>query len=210
MQLTEFADKSYALGLSCTHIHNDPTAAALFFQAWAAAHRRTTSTYPPFLHAPAFEVSPASPPPAPPLLAEKSGAASPASADAAAMSSATFHFPAPAVRALLSSLEPRTTRSRRAHGGRRRSCSGAETQALVCLLLCPHRRIAHSMQDTRRRRGHDRSAAACSPLLARPARRRGAAACLPEPAVGAPPPARWKSGRGWRSCGGHSGGERAS
>jgi len=109
MQLTEFADKSYALGLSCTHIHNDPTAAALFFQAWAAAHRRTTSTYPPFLHAPAFEVSPASPPPAPPLLAEKSGAASPASADAAAMSSATFHFPAPAVRALLSSLEPGTT-----------------------------------------------------------------------------------------------------
>lgn len=55
LQLTEFADKSFALGLSCTHIHNDPTAAALFFQAWAAAHRRTTSTYPPFLHAPALE-----------------------------------------------------------------------------------------------------------------------------------------------------------
>ncbi|KAG2545933.1 protein ECERIFERUM 26-like [Panicum virgatum] len=109
VQLTEFADKSYALGLSCTHIHNDPTAAALFFQAWAAAHRRTTSTYPPFLHAPAFEVSPTSPPPPPPLLADKSSAASPAGADAAPMSSATFHFPAPAVRALLSSLEPGTT-----------------------------------------------------------------------------------------------------
>ncbi|CAN6322635.1 unnamed protein product [Urochloa humidicola] len=107
VQLTEFTDKSYALGLSCTHMHNDPTAAALFFQAWAAAHRRTTSTYPPFLHAPALEVSPASPPP--PLLAEKSGAASPAGADAAAMSSATFHFPASAVRALISTMEPGTT-----------------------------------------------------------------------------------------------------
>lgn len=109
LQLTEFADKSFALGLSCTHIHNDPTAAALFFQAWAAAHRRTTSTYPPFLHAPALEASQASPPPPPPLLADKSSAASPAGAAAAAMSSATFHFPAPAVRALLASLEPETT-----------------------------------------------------------------------------------------------------
>ncbi|CAL4919016.1 unnamed protein product [Urochloa decumbens] len=107
VQLTEFADKSYALGLSCTHMHNDPTAAALFFQSWAAAHRRTTSTYPPFLHAPALEVSPASPPPPPPLLAEKSSAASPAGA--ATMSSATFHFPADAVRALLSSMDPGTT-----------------------------------------------------------------------------------------------------
>ncbi|CAN6309376.1 unnamed protein product [Urochloa humidicola] len=88
-------------------MHNDPTAAAIFFQAWAAAHRRTTSTYPPFLHAPALEVSPASLPPPPALLAEKSSAASPAAA--AAMSSATFHFPAPAVRALLSTMEPGTT-----------------------------------------------------------------------------------------------------
>ncbi|CAL4935892.1 unnamed protein product [Urochloa decumbens] len=109
VQLTEFTDKSYALGLSCTHMHNDPTAAALFFQSWAAAHRRSTSTYPPFLHAPALEVSPASPPPPPPLLAEKSSTASPAGADAAAMSSATFHFPAAAVRALLSSMDPGTT-----------------------------------------------------------------------------------------------------
>uniref|UniRef100_J3LSR6 Uncharacterized protein n=1 Tax=Oryza brachyantha TaxID=4533 RepID=J3LSR6_ORYBR len=30
VQLTEFTDKSYALGLSCTHLHNDPTAAVLF------------------------------------------------------------------------------------------------------------------------------------------------------------------------------------
>uniref|UniRef100_A0A0A9DHY5 Uncharacterized protein n=1 Tax=Arundo donax TaxID=35708 RepID=A0A0A9DHY5_ARUDO len=109
LQLTEFADKSYALGLSCTHMHNDPTAAALFFLTWAAAHRRTTSPYPPFLHAPALAVSPASPPPPPPLLAHKSSTATPTSTDAAAMSSATFHFPASAVRELLSSLETGTT-----------------------------------------------------------------------------------------------------
>lgn len=109
VQLTEFTDKSYALGLSCTHLHNDPTAAALFFHCWAAAHRRTTSPYSPFLHSPTFAASPAaSPPPAPPMLAAKSTAAPP-SADAVAMSSATFHFPADAMRALLSTLEPETT-----------------------------------------------------------------------------------------------------
>jgi hypothetical protein len=106
VQLTEFTDRSYALGLSCTHIHNDLTAAALFFHAWAAAHRRATGPYPPFLHAPALAASsPASPPP--PLLAAKSGNTSPAAA--AAMTSATFHFPASAVRDLLSSLEPSAT-----------------------------------------------------------------------------------------------------
>ncbi|KAL6894065.1 hypothetical protein ACP4OV_008163 [Aristida adscensionis] len=107
IQLTEFADKSFALGLSCTHLHNDPTAAALFFRAWGAAHRRDVSPYPPFLHSPAFAVSPASLPPPPPLLALKSAAASPAAA--AAMSSATFHFPATAMRELLASLEPGAT-----------------------------------------------------------------------------------------------------
>ncbi|KAM3278018.1 hypothetical protein ACQJBY_045725 [Aegilops geniculata] len=110
VQLTEFTDKSYALGLSCTHYHNDPTAAALFFHGWAAAHRRSSSPYPPFLHSPSFAVSPAaSPPPAPPLLAAKSAAAPPSADAADAMSSATFHFPADAMRALLSSLEPETT-----------------------------------------------------------------------------------------------------
>uniref|UniRef100_A0ACD5WA87 Uncharacterized protein n=1 Tax=Avena sativa TaxID=4498 RepID=A0ACD5WA87_AVESA len=107
VQLTEFMDKSYALGLSCTHLHNDPTAAALFFHCWAAAHRRTTSPYSPFLHSPTFDVSPpASPPPPPPMLAAKSTAAPPS---AGAMSSATFHFPADAMRALLSTLQPETT-----------------------------------------------------------------------------------------------------
>lgn len=108
LQLTEFSDKSYALGLSCTHMHNDPTAATLFFHAWAAAHRRTTSTYPPFLHAPALAVSPpTSPPSPPPLLAAKSTATT--NAAAANMSSATFHFPGAAMRDLLSALEPGAT-----------------------------------------------------------------------------------------------------
>ncbi|KAG8062559.1 hypothetical protein GUJ93_ZPchr0003g16454 [Zizania palustris] len=110
VQLTEFLDKSYALGLSCTHMHNDPTAAVLFLNAWAAAHRQDTNPYPPFVHSPAFAVTPASPPPAPPLLAAKSEASlDTGSGAAAAMSSATFRFPAAAMRALLSSVEPGTT-----------------------------------------------------------------------------------------------------
>ncbi|KAL5218172.1 hypothetical protein ABZP36_018856 [Zizania latifolia] len=110
VQLTEFLDKSYALGLSCTHMHNDPTAAVLFLNAWAAAHRQDTNPYPPFVHSPAFAVTPASPPPAPPLLAAKSEASlDTGSGAAAAMSSATFRFPDAAMRALLSSVEAGTT-----------------------------------------------------------------------------------------------------
>ncbi|KAL5210469.1 hypothetical protein ABZP36_006092 [Zizania latifolia] len=95
-RLTELLDKSYALGLSCAHMHNDPTAAVLLFNAWAAAHRGDTSPYPPFVHLPAFAVTAASPRPAPPLVA----------ANVAAISSATFRFPAATMRALLSSVEP--------------------------------------------------------------------------------------------------------
>lgn len=109
MQLTEFADKSYALGLSCTHLHNDPTAAVLFLNAWAAAHRRD-SPYPPFLHSPALAAKSAAPPPEHPLLAAKSRGSPDTGGE---MSSATFRFSAAAMRALLSAVEPGTTRSPR-------------------------------------------------------------------------------------------------
>ncbi|XP_040378125.1 protein ECERIFERUM 26-like [Oryza brachyantha] len=109
VQLTEFTDKSYALGLSCTHLHNDPTAAVLFVKAWAAAHRRD-SPYPPFLHSPALAVKSAAPPPEQPLLAAKCRSSPDTGASAAVgMSSATFRFSAEAMRALLSSVEPGTT-----------------------------------------------------------------------------------------------------
>ncbi|KAF0914650.1 hypothetical protein E2562_031115 [Oryza meyeriana var. granulata] len=108
VQLTEFADKSFALGLSCTHLHNDLTAAVLFVNAWAAAHRRD-SPYPPFLHSPALAVKPATPPPEQPLLAAKSKGSPDAGSSATEMSSATFRFSAAAMRALLSSVEPGTT-----------------------------------------------------------------------------------------------------
>ncbi|EEE59916.1 hypothetical protein OsJ_12543 [Oryza sativa Japonica Group] len=105
VQLTEFADKSYALGLSCTHLHNDPTAAVLFLNAWAAAHRRD-SPYPPFLHSPALAAKSAAPPPEHPLLAAKSRGSPDTGGE---MSSATFRFSAAAMRALLSAVEPGTT-----------------------------------------------------------------------------------------------------
>uniref|UniRef100_A0A0E0GTJ9 Uncharacterized protein n=1 Tax=Oryza nivara TaxID=4536 RepID=A0A0E0GTJ9_ORYNI len=105
VQLTEFADKSYALGLSCTHLHNDPTAAVLFLNAWAAAHRRD-SPYPPFLHSPALAAKSTAPPPEHPLLAAKSRGSPDTGGE---MSSATFRFSAAAMRALLSAVEPGTT-----------------------------------------------------------------------------------------------------
>uniref|UniRef100_A0A0E0KIX7 Transferase family protein n=1 Tax=Oryza punctata TaxID=4537 RepID=A0A0E0KIX7_ORYPU len=108
VQLTEFADKSYALGLSCTHLHNDPTAAVLFVNAWAAAHRRD-SPYPPFLHSPALAVKSATPPPEQPLLAAKSKGSPDTGGAATEMTSATFRFSAAAMRTLLSAVEPGTT-----------------------------------------------------------------------------------------------------
>ena len=81
-------------------------------------------------------------------------------------------------------------------GGRRRSCSGAETQALVCLLLCPHRRIAHSMQDTRRRGSATARPLEVRPraaLLRRPLRRR--AGLLAAGGGGRPPACRGETGR---------------
>uniref|UniRef100_A0A0D9VYW1 Uncharacterized protein n=1 Tax=Leersia perrieri TaxID=77586 RepID=A0A0D9VYW1_9ORYZ len=104
VQLTEFSDKSYALGLSCTHLHNDPIAAVLFLNAWAAAHRRD-SPYPPFLHSPALAVKSTAPPPEHPLLAAKSKA-TPTTTE---MSSATFRFPPAAMRALLAAVDPATS-----------------------------------------------------------------------------------------------------
>ncbi|KAF8660626.1 hypothetical protein HU200_057532 [Digitaria exilis] len=58
-------------GLSCTHIHQRPHRGGALSRPGPPRTAEQTSTYPPFLHAPAFEVSPASHSPSPPLLADK-------------------------------------------------------------------------------------------------------------------------------------------
>ncbi|EHA8590810.1 protein ECERIFERUM 26-like [Cocos nucifera] len=50
IQITEFEDKAFAIGLSCTHMHADPTCATLLVRAWADSHRRACIAYAPFLH----------------------------------------------------------------------------------------------------------------------------------------------------------------
>ncbi|XP_072990338.1 hydroxycinnamoyltransferase [Typha latifolia] len=99
VQLTEFKDKSYAIGLSCTHMHADPTCAILFLHAWADIHRRLAIVFPPFFHPPAFLPRP-SPNPVSPLLSLKSITTSSVNT-AAAVSSVTFLFSSAAVRRLI-------------------------------------------------------------------------------------------------------------
>uniref|UniRef100_A0A6V7QXF9 Protein ECERIFERUM 26-like n=1 Tax=Ananas comosus var. bracteatus TaxID=296719 RepID=A0A6V7QXF9_ANACO len=95
IQITEFKDKGYGVGVSCTHMHGDPTCVAVFLKAWSDAHRRATiPDYPP-----------------PPLLSLKSANAN---ADtnspppSSAFSSATFRFSSASLRRLLSDLSPQT------------------------------------------------------------------------------------------------------
>ncbi|WOK93957.1 hypothetical protein Cni_G02658 [Canna indica] len=54
VQLTEFGDKAVVIGMTCSHMHADPTCAFLLVCAWSDAHRRAYIMYPPFLHPPAL------------------------------------------------------------------------------------------------------------------------------------------------------------
>ncbi|RZS14964.1 hypothetical protein BHM03_00046730 [Ensete ventricosum] len=99
VQITEFEDKAIAIGLSCPHMHADPTCAILLVRAWSDAHRRACVVYPPFLHAPAFFPRP-QPNPSSPLLSFKSSS-TPATPTKGRMSSATFVFSDAAVKSCL-------------------------------------------------------------------------------------------------------------
>ncbi|PKA49377.1 Shikimate O-hydroxycinnamoyltransferase [Apostasia shenzhenica] len=109
VQITEFSDMGYAVGLSCTHLHVDPTCAVLIIKAWGDCHRRACIVNPPFLYPPALLPRP-EPNPSAPFLSLKSSLSSTNPAAVAAsgrrMSSATFHFSAAAVRSLLADLRP--------------------------------------------------------------------------------------------------------
>ncbi|XP_008811612.1 protein ECERIFERUM 26-like [Phoenix dactylifera] len=102
IQITEFEDKAFAIGLSCTHMHADPTCAILLVRAWADSHRRASIAYAPFFHPPAFLPRP-DPRPDHPLLSLKSSSS--ALAAAPKMSSATFRFSDLAVKSLLADLQ---------------------------------------------------------------------------------------------------------
>ncbi|KAG0451039.1 hypothetical protein HPP92_026606 [Vanilla planifolia] len=105
VQITEFKDKGYAIGLSCTHMHADITCATLFIKAWADSHRRACIANAPFFH-PTALLPRSNPNPFSPLLSLKSS--SPTSAPRR-MASATFRFPSSSVRSLLSHLPADST-----------------------------------------------------------------------------------------------------
>lgn len=46
-QINEFEGGGVALGLSCTHMHADPTCATLLFKSWIDTHRSRVVTHPP-------------------------------------------------------------------------------------------------------------------------------------------------------------------
>ncbi|XP_020590847.1 protein ECERIFERUM 26-like [Phalaenopsis equestris] len=105
VQITEFKDKGYSIGLSCTHIHSDPTCATLLIKAWSDCHRRASISNPPFFHPPALLPRP-TPNPSSPFLSLKSSSLS---KHPRPFSAATFRFSAAAVRSLLADLPPDST-----------------------------------------------------------------------------------------------------
>ncbi|XP_031477808.1 hydroxycinnamoyltransferase-like [Nymphaea colorata] len=50
VQLTEFRDGGFSIGLSCPHMHADPHCAALLVKAWGDVHRKSGIANPPFFH----------------------------------------------------------------------------------------------------------------------------------------------------------------
>lgn len=48
--MNEFEGGDIAIGLSCTHMHADPTCATLLVKAWSDMHRHTSIAHPPFFH----------------------------------------------------------------------------------------------------------------------------------------------------------------
>nr|CAN70576.1 hypothetical protein VITISV_018974 [Vitis vinifera] len=50
IQINEFEGGGIAIGLSCTHLHADPTCATLLLKSWSEAHRREAIAHPPFFH----------------------------------------------------------------------------------------------------------------------------------------------------------------
>ncbi|KAJ6806714.1 transferase [Iris pallida] len=108
IQITEFKDNAFAIGLSLPHMHADPACAALVIKAWGDAHRRSYIVNPPFFHPPGLL-----PRPQPNLstqtakfLANKSQMAAAASTTTTRcrMSSATFRFSEEAVKSCFSQM----------------------------------------------------------------------------------------------------------
>nr|QSQ68615.1 hypothetical protein PY_026914 [Puya raimondii] len=116
IQITEFKDKGYGVGVSCTHMHGDPTCVALFLKAWSDAHRRAVLAHHPFFQPTAFHDPPPPPAPAdqsnpryppPPLLSLKSADTN-SPPPSSAFSSATFRFSSASLRRALSDLSVQT------------------------------------------------------------------------------------------------------
>ncbi|KAL5566256.1 hypothetical protein UlMin_029420 [Ulmus minor] len=58
IQINEFEGGGIAIGLSCTHMHADPTCATLLFKSWAETHRAQPITNPPVYSGSALRARP--------------------------------------------------------------------------------------------------------------------------------------------------------
>ncbi|XP_015875401.3 hydroxycinnamoyltransferase [Ziziphus jujuba] len=58
VQVSEFEGGGLAIGLSCTHMHADPTSATILLNSWTQVHRRQPITHPPFYSPPKLHLRP--------------------------------------------------------------------------------------------------------------------------------------------------------
>ncbi|KAK1288479.1 hypothetical protein QJS10_CPB19g00882 [Acorus calamus] len=109
IQFNKFNDGGLAIGLSCPHMHVDPTCATLIIKAWSDCHRLAPIIHPPFFHPPALIPRPN------PNLSTASAAFYDSKSKhpnplnnttPPPMSTATFRFSDASVKKLLSELTP--------------------------------------------------------------------------------------------------------
>ncbi|XP_010256176.1 PREDICTED: shikimate O-hydroxycinnamoyltransferase [Nelumbo nucifera] len=104
IQLNEFEGEGMAIGLSCSHMHADPTCATIFFKSWTETYRRDAIKHSPFFHPPGLRgrPSPNTNTESAKYYAAKSKAEPPSPVK---MSTATFRFSEAAIQKCLSEVQ---------------------------------------------------------------------------------------------------------
>ncbi|XP_068650833.1 hydroxycinnamoyltransferase-like [Aristolochia californica] len=108
VQINEFEGGGIAIGLSCTHMHADPTCATLFVKSWSDVHRGGSITHPPFFHPPGLRgrPSPNTDTNSARYYETKSKAEARSPSLHVKMSTATFRFSDETVKKLLREIHP--------------------------------------------------------------------------------------------------------
>ncbi|KAK9140026.1 hypothetical protein Scep_009707 [Stephania cephalantha] len=106
VQMNDFEGGGLAIGLSCPHMHADPTCATFFMKSWTDMYRQASLSHPPFFHPPGLRgrETPKTNTKSAKYYESKSKMETPVSLK---MSTATFRFSEKTIKNLLSDIHNR-------------------------------------------------------------------------------------------------------